>query len=160
MVLLREDEVYVGAKKLLQHLGWAVIAGQPPRGSDHLPVVEIKSPLRTGIGSEGAFKPDLIAHKEGLTVLVECKSAHNEADARKLRLVLGDQGRVLLLHSEIQQRGLFKRRGLDVNRETFARGLRGALAHSGPVIVQPDLMVIAISNLSGGGRLIDAADES
>ena len=152
--------MYVGTKKFLQHLGWAVIAGQPPRGSDHLPVVEIKSPLRTGIGSWGAFKPDLIAHKEGITVLVECKSAHNEADAQKLRMVLKDQERVLLLYSEIQQRGLFGRRGLDVDRVAFARGLHGALAHSGPVIVQPDLMVIAISNPSGEGQLIDAADGS
>lgn len=149
--------MYVGAKKILQRLGWTVIAGQPPSGSDHLPVVEIKSPLRTGIGSIGSYKPDLIAHREGHSMLVECKPVHSQADARKLRLILKDPERILLLYSEIQQRGLFRRRGFEVSYKDFARNLRGALAHSGPVIVQQDLVVIAVESLSGKGQLLPAA---
>lgn len=160
MPFLSEDAVYVGAKKILKRFGWIVIAGQPPSGTDHFPVVEVKSPLRTGIGSIGAFKPDLVAHREGLTMLVECKPTHSEADARKLRLTLGDRQRVDLLYEEIEQRGLFRRRKIEIGLEEFAEGLRGALAHSGTAIAQPDLLIISVDSIAGEGRIVPTLNEA
>ena len=41
--MLSEEEVYNGAKRILKNNNYTLLAGQPPRGVDHLPVVEIKS---------------------------------------------------------------------------------------------------------------------
>jgi len=40
---MTEDEVYVRAKRLLREQGWDILGGQPPRGTDSLPVIEVKS---------------------------------------------------------------------------------------------------------------------
>lgn len=145
---LREDEVYVGAKALLGRLRWTVIAGQPPAGCDHLPVVEVKAPTRAALGSLGAFKPDLIAVRDECLLLVECKPAHDEGDAVKLRAVIGSDDRRATLFSEIHQRRLLAKRGFS---ESTVFTLLGALAHSGPVQPQHDLVVLSVLDVDGAG---------
>lgn len=154
MELLPEDQIYLGAKALLIRTGWKVLAGQPPDGCDNLPVVEIKIPDRKSIGSRGAYKPDLIAAKASVFLLVECKPGHSDADAVKLRTILRDPVRIRLLFAEIQQRHLLERRGLSTNEAEFCRGIRGALAHSGRPVPQPDLATITIIDPEGDGEVI------
>ena len=61
--MLNEEEVYNGSKQWLIDNGFAVLAGQPARGVDHLPVIEIKE--STGEkGSKFSYKPDLVAYKD------------------------------------------------------------------------------------------------
>ncbi|MGH8543440.1 MAG: hypothetical protein ACREX3_07395 [Gammaproteobacteria bacterium] len=160
--------MYVAAKRFLKRRGWTLLAGQPPSGCDHLPVVEVKSTTREGIGSRGAYKPDLIAHGANVFLLIECKPAHDEGDAAKLREILGDPGRVSTLFEELRQRYVFDRHEITADIEHFRRGLRGALAHSGEPIRQPDLLVITLENVDGSGKafpptfpdqLLDAALE-
>jgi len=56
-MLLSEEEVYNGAKRWLRKNGYIVLAGQPARGVDHLPVIEIKQP--TGDKENKlAYKPE------------------------------------------------------------------------------------------------------
>jgi hypothetical protein len=149
MELLGEDIIYIHAKSFLIDSGWKVLAGQPPNGCDNLPVVEIKLASKTEKGSRGACKPDLIAFKEGLCLLVECKPNHSEEDAAKLRGVLDSVERVDLLYLEIQQRHLLERRGITASESEFKKGLRGALAHSGKVQPQNDLWIIAVKDSEG-----------
>lgn len=151
---LAEDEVYLGAKALLIRRGWQLLAGQPPDGCDHLPVVEVKWAGRTGIGSKGAYKPDLLAHRLGIFLLVECKPDHSEADANKLREILRDPDRVALLFEEMTQRRLFERHGVTCHLAAFRRGLRGGLAHSGDGPPQPDLIVLLVQGMDGSGSVI------
>ena len=125
---LSEDIVYVGAKRWLRANDWVVLAGQPPSGCDHLPVVEIKSPEQFGKGSRGALKPDLIAAKGDALLLVECKPAFSEADAAKLRAIMEDSARVTLLFAELRQRGLLEKAGWTPS--TSVTRVHGALAHS------------------------------
>ena len=151
---LTEGEVYLGAKRLLQNHGWTVLAGQPPSGLNHLPAVEIKWEGREGIGSEGALRPDLIAADAPRLLLVECKPRHSNADAQKLRSVLGDPERIDALLSELAQRRLFDRAGLPRDPERWEGGIFGALAHSGPVRRQDDLWIISVRGRDGGGELL------
>ena len=58
---MREDEVYIYTKEWLKFNNFKIIAGQPPKGSDNIPVVEIKSLNNLDKGSKDSFKPDLIA---------------------------------------------------------------------------------------------------
>lgn len=145
---MREDEVYVGTKSLLDRLGWAIIAGQPPAGCDHLPVVEVKAPKRDALGSLGAYKPDLIAVRENYLLLVECKPLHDDGDAEKLRFVVGSGERRATLFSELRQRRLLAKRGFS---EDTVFSLMGALAHAGPVHLQDDLIVLSVKDVNGTG---------
>jgi hypothetical protein len=153
--LLREDEVYIGTKSLLRKNGWILLAGQPPDGCNHLPVIEVKSPDRAGIGSKGAFKPDLFAYRKGIFLLVECKPAFDPGDAEKLMGIIGDSSRIEMLYAEVMQRNLLERHGIvAINLSAFHKRLRGALAHSGPADPDRNLVVLNIQTLGGDGRII------
>lgn len=153
-MLLTESEVYVGAKAFLQRTGWVILGGQPPDGSNHLPVVEIKEPSRTKLGSQGAYKPDLLAIRHSILLIVECKPDHSETDAAKLREILADEQRIRVLFKEIEQRRLLSRRGLGTPGAEARLGVRGALAHSGTPITQPDLLILLIKDPEGSGRIV------
>jgi len=123
--------VYVLAKRGLLLSGWTVLGGQPPRGTNHLPVIEIKDPLRSGKGSRGAYKPDLVAwFPPHHLLIVECKPTHDNPDAVKLRAILADEARQRELWGEISQRGLLRR--ADIETPDFEMVIfLGALAHGG-----------------------------
>ena len=71
--MLTEEEVYNGTKKILIKNNYTLLGGQPPRGVDHLPVIEIKSGLNREKGSKDSFKPDLVAYRDGILIIIECK---------------------------------------------------------------------------------------
>lgn len=150
---MEESEVYEATKALLRHRGWRIIAGQPPQGSDSVPCIEIKSPQTEEKGSRGSLKPDLVATKAGILLLIECKPSHCEADAKKLREVLENEKRVELLHFELSQRKMVLRFGLPTTPSDLATCLRGALAHSGKVKKQRDLAIIHVTSPKGDGTV-------
>jgi hypothetical protein len=154
MAALSEDEVYLGSKALLRQSGWELIAGQPPDGCDSLPVVEIKMPGRQGIGSGGAYKPDLIVSDGEKILLVECKPRHSPSDVEKLRSIVRDAGRISLLYKELAQRRLLERRGFSILEEEFHRNVFCALAHSGEPEQVPDFYVILVRDRFGQGEII------
>ena len=104
--MISEEDIYIGMKNCLKKCDWKVIAGQPPDGCDHLPVVEIKDKNKIRKGSGKAFKPDLIAYKNNFLLVVECKPKRSQADIDKLNLVSNDFGRRANLIDEIYQRRL------------------------------------------------------
>lgn len=150
MMILTEGEVYVGCKAILNRRGWKWIAGQPPSGSDHLPVVEVKWSGRSGKGSRGALKPDLIGVKSGRLLLVECKSKHSPEDVRKLRGILSDRDRLRELRKELKTRSLLKTHGL---AENFPEHVCAAVAHSGAVVKLRKTVVIQIEDMTGQGSV-------
>ena len=127
---MNEDEVYVLAKKALRDEGWMLLAGQPPSGCDHLPVVEVKDPARDGLGSGGAFKPDLIAHRDGVILICECKPVYSASDEQKVLGIVNNQSRLAELEDELETRNLWRRHEISRPREGFV--WRGALAYAGP----------------------------
>jgi hypothetical protein len=73
MGYLNETQVFILVRKHLLENDWQVIGGQPPSGTDHLPVIEIRDPMHKGNGSKGSYKPDLIAWYESKLVIIELK---------------------------------------------------------------------------------------
>jgi hypothetical protein len=153
-MMLLEDEVYIGTKKLLEAEGWILLAGQPPDGCNHLPVVEIKSLMREGIGSKYAFKPDLIAVKGTLVLIIECKPDRSKADEEKLRNILNDQKRIEALFNEMQQRHLLRKHRIELDIGTFSKWVRGALAHSGEKKPIEGLYCIVVRSIEGSGWIL------
>lgn len=103
---LPEDLVYIRTKRILQSHGFTIIAGQPPRGTDHLPVIEIKAPGGRPKGSGGAYKPDLVALRTPWLLLGECKPEEDLGDIAKLREILGSDERRMALEAELACRNL------------------------------------------------------
>ena len=151
---LREGEIYLGAKKWLQNEDWQVFAGQPPNGSDDIPVIEIKLLSNTDKGSRGSYKPDLVATKEGSIMIVECKPNHSDSDAAKLIEILSSMERKRALFEELEQRKLIKKlpiaqQGFDL----FHRQVKGMLAHSGRPKEQRELYTLVVKDKIGNAEL-------
>lgn len=98
---MKEEEVYVAAKRWLKRESWEILGGQPPSGTDHLPVIEIKDDRQARNGSLGAYKPDLVAMKGVVVALIECKPNFDSNDHQKLKDVLGSLRRLSSLWNEI-----------------------------------------------------------
>lgn len=146
--------MYVRAKAILADRAWVVVAGQPPRGTNHLPVVEVKDPLRESKGSGGAYKPDLIAWHSGWFLLVECKPGLDANDAAKLGAILGSRPRLAELWAELESRRILDAIAPPGGRlERSAVRFVGALAHA-DTTARPleDLGMVICS--PGGDRLV------
>lgn len=128
--MLTEEEVYNGTKRWLTQNGFMVIAGQPAKGVDHLPVIEIKLTSKKR-GSKYAYKPDLVAYKSGKFYIIECKPRFNKGDLEKVNQVLSSTERLVKFYNELKQYNLLKRVGCDYSSETFCEAVEGMLAYSG-----------------------------
>jgi len=104
--MMQEDEVYLKLKGFLTSNGWTIVGGQPPRGTDHFPVIEIKSESSLQRGSDGSFKPDLIATQKDLILICECKAAFDPSDVAKLRSIMSTHSRIGALLAELNQRSI------------------------------------------------------
>ena len=150
---MREDEVYFHTKHALQEMGLRVIAGQPPRGTDRVPVIEVKTVKNKTKGSLGSFKPDLIAANESVILVVECKPTFSAADVTKLRELQSSAERRQNLAEEIMQRGILHRHDIAAHnwRDIDAR-FHFAVSYHGSVVDLDDILVICI-NTEGSGSL-------
>ena len=101
---MREDEIYINSREFLIQTGWVIIGGQPPRGTDRYPVIEIKSDANERRGSAGSFKPDLVATQDGFLLICECKPSFDPKDVEKLHAVLTSTSRIEQLHLELSRR--------------------------------------------------------
>ena len=108
---MREEEVYIYTKEWLKFNDFKIIAGQPPKGSDNIPVVEIKSLNNLDKGSKDVFKPDLIAINSKNLLIIECKPIHDLKDEKKLEKIMFDDRRKELFYTELNQRKLILNSG-------------------------------------------------
>lgn len=128
--MLSEEEVYNGAKRWLRKNGFSILAGQPARGVDHLPVIEIKQPTGDK-GSRDAYKPDLVAYKDEKFYIIECKPGFDNGDLAKINDVLCSIERKANFYTELCQYQLLQRVHYDKGFDDFCYALEGILAFSG-----------------------------
>ena len=123
-----ETFLYMKLKAHLSRGPWELLGGQPPSGTDHMPVLEIKAEFGGNRGSSDSFKPDLVA-AVGLTVMViEIKPTYDSTDVDKLWRFLNSTTRRINFARELQQRGVELKPSLSWGQVTF----RGAVAYAGP----------------------------
>mgnify|MGYP001174585097 CR=1 FL=1 len=118
---MREDEVYFYTKEWFKSKGFNIIAGQPPKGSDNIPVLEIKDSSYSDKGSKGSFKPDLITINSQNIVIIECKPKFDNNDKEKLESILFNEDRKLLLYEQLNQRNLLIKSSYDQYYPTFKK---------------------------------------
>lgn len=92
-----EGHIHVAMRDILQRLGWKLIAGEYPGGSDHhlypLNVVDpavacdrSPDPRRHSLGE---LVPDLVALRSRELIIAEAKVRYDERDRRKLEMLIG-----------------------------------------------------------------------
>ena len=79
-----EDIVYILSKKWFLEKNFIILGGQPPNGSDNIPVIEIKDSFVKEKGSKGSYKPDLVCANSKFIILIECKPVYSFSDKEKL----------------------------------------------------------------------------
>lgn len=150
---MREDEVYFHTKEALEKTGLKVVAGQPPRGTDRVPVIEVKTVENQTKGSRGSFKPDLVAANEKVILIVECKPTFSVADVKKLRELRSSVDRRRNLAEEIMQRGILHRHSIAAtarNWQDIDARLQFAVSYHGKAVILDDLFVICINSAGSG----------
>ena len=150
--MLTEEEVYNGAKRWLRKNGFLVIAGQPARGVDHLPVIEIKQPSGDK-GSRYAYKPDLVAYKDEVFYIIECKPGFDYGDLEKVNEVLNSTERKRNFFAELEQYHLLSRVQYDKPIEVFCDSIKGVLAFSGDLGPDCDLHKLLVVDWKGRATL-------
>ena len=151
--MLTEEEVYNGAKRWLHKNGFFVIAGQPARGVDHLPVIEIKHPTGDK-GSKYSYKPDLVAYKNSIFYIIECKPGYDSDDNTKINDVLSSETRLKSLYTEIEQYQLFNKIGYHPSFSNFKDSIEGVLAFSGSLGPNSNLHKLIVESWQGNAQWI------
>jgi hypothetical protein len=95
-----ENVVYQKLKKYLQQQSWIILGGEPPGGTNHIPVIEVRDSLNFEKGSKGSKKIDLVAFKSPFFLLLELKASYSSCDIRKLNNLINYQsGREAFLNA-------------------------------------------------------------
>ena len=127
-----EMDLYIRLKRHLKLTGWQVLGGQPPSGSDHLPVIEIKLDYGAIKGSKDALKPDLVALKDNTVMIFEIKPAFSETDHLKLLGVKSSLTRIESFWKELQERNIKDSNGQPIWERAESLELECALAYFYP----------------------------
>jgi len=134
-----ETQVFLDLKMYLVGQGWCVLGGQPPSGTDELPVIEIRDPLYRGRGSKGCYKPDLVAWSDYRLHIIELKPTYDSKDRSKVQKVLSSPERIDSLWESLIERKL-KIAGLDDISSVRSRSVVvGGLGYGGTRVSHPDL---------------------
>ena len=130
---MREDLIYILTKKFFLKKKFTLIAGQPPSGSDNLPVIEIKTNKKEK-GSKDSYIPDLVVMNYDYVVIIECKPRFNQGDIDKIDEIDNNELRIKNFYNEIISRNLLiKYNFLNYfsDYEIFKNKLRYCLTFSG-----------------------------
>ena len=125
--MITETFLYIRLKRFLRYAGWQVVGGQPPSGTDHIPVLEIKAGNGVAKGSLGSFKPDLVAFRESTVLVIEIKPRFTKSDVDKVADFMSSKSRQDNFVLELEQRGVLEAGSPLGNLITF----EGAIAYAG-----------------------------
>jgi hypothetical protein len=139
MEKLNETQVFIIVRNHLLESGWQVLGGQPPSGTDHLPVIEIRDPTHQGKGSKGSYKPDLIAWHDSNLLIIELKPSFNRGDRDKVIKVLESPDRVKSLWESLIQRNIVLGEYGPISEFQRSSRVVGGLGYGGTKVEHPDL---------------------
>ena len=139
MANLNETQVFISVRNYLLENDWQVIGGQPPSGTDHLPVIEIRDPMYKGKGSKGSYKPDLIAWHESNLAIIELKPLFNQPDRDKVNEVLRSPERTRSLWESLIQRNITLGKFGKISEVQSDSRVVGGLGYGGTKVEHPEL---------------------
>jgi len=141
-VTISEEQVYLWLKKYVRSNEGYLIGGQPPSGTDHLPVLEIRDPANADRGSRESFKPDLVFALGGHIFIVEIKPGFSKSDRAKQLSLLRSPQRIEMFWEELQRRKISSPIFGDVDSMRKSLDVAVALAFEGHAEPDEDLWLI------------------
>lgn len=150
---MNEEQIYIFSKIWFKKNDFIVLGGQPPSGSDSIPVIEIKNINNLQKGSKGSYKPDLVLQNKNNIIIVECKPFFSKSDNEKLNNIIFDDSRKELFFIELKQKKLFKF-GLENDLNKFIQSLRYCQSFFGDYIEQEKIALLKILDDKGNSELI------
>ncbi len=116
---MSEDAVYQKLKEYLKQQNWIILGGEPPGGTNHIPVIEVRNSLNLDKGSKGSKKIDLVAFKSSFFLLLELKYSYSYSDVSKLNeLIKYPSGREAFLNS-LLAKGLLKSNNIRIDYQQY-----------------------------------------
>ena len=151
---MNEDQIYISTKLWFKKNNYIILAGQPPSGSDTIPVVEIKDKSNQDKGSKGSYKPDLIVKKNNSIAILECKPKFDMGDKKKLLDIIDDDQRKKELFIELTQRKLINKNIQELNYNDFLINIRFCMSFNGDYESLEKISILNIFNEIGDAELI------
>ena len=151
---MNEDQIYISSKIWFKNNNFIILAGQPPNGSDHIPVIEIKESSNIDKGSRGSYKPDLVVQKNNSIIVVECKPRFDKNDQEKLSNIIYSEDRKKELFKELVQRKLINKDKEQLNYNNFISNLRYCMSFSGENNKLDKICYLKIFDDNGNAELI------
>lgn len=136
---INETQVFILIKKFLIERGWLIIGGQPPSGTDYLPVIEIRDPMYKGKGSKGSYKPDLIAWHQSTLFIIELKPVFSQSDRDKVNEVLTSPERIKSFWESLIQRNIDLEKFGHISEVRDKSRVVGGLGYGGIKVEHPEL---------------------
>jgi len=119
-----ENVVYQKLKEYLQQHNWTILGGEPPGGTNHIPVIEVRDLLNLEKGSKGSKKIDLVAFKSSFFLLLELKGSYSYSDIYKLNALMKyPSGRQAFLNALIAK-GLLKSNNINIDHQQYIASSR------------------------------------
>lgn len=117
--MISESEIYVRMKHFLVRRGWDLLGGDPPDGTDDIPVIEVKPPRNVGKGSLSSKKPDLVAHRCSKIMLLELKSSFSLSDIHKLNELVEEKIWRRRIHGALEEKKVLERSQVNMGKGEF-----------------------------------------
>ena len=102
----KEEEIYLKFKDKMLREGWILVAGEPPKGTENRPVLEIK-PKKTK-GSKNSIKPDAVFLKTNELLIVEFKDEFSKEDETRMINLIESKSLKDSLREAIKEKGNIK----------------------------------------------------
>lgn len=134
---LNENKVFQYSKEILENNNYQIIAEDPPSGSGFLPFLEIKEISNIEKGSEGSYKPDIVAANKDEIIVVECKGKFAQTDVEKLIEIKFDENRNLQLYKQFIEKKLLEKFNLNekfLSKNYFSKSIKLIHSYSNIVI--------------------------
>jgi hypothetical protein len=114
-----EDVIYQRLKEYLKQQNWIILGGEPPGGTNHIPVIEVRNSLTLQKGSKGSKKIDLVAFKSSFFLLLELKHSYSYSDISKLNVLIKyPSGREAFLNA-LLAKGLLKSNNISIDYQQY-----------------------------------------
>lgn len=112
-----ENQIYEILKSYVQSLGWIVLGGEPPGGTDHIPVIQLKNPHMTQKGIIGSKKIDLVFLKNNYFLLLELKEDYAFSDVEKLDEITSSNEWKQSFFRALREKSIHRKHGIALEPE-------------------------------------------
>jgi len=140
--MIQEYDVVYAVKEYLLMEGWNVIAFNPPgcQGTFTIPNPAKDAEYR---GQTGSISPDILAVKNQILFIIECKPSYNKKDAEKLLDLIKNKPKIGLLLRIVEN--VCKANEIIFNKQNVE--IKLGKAHGGTPNLRPDMDTFIVTTI-------------